>query len=120
MRNGNKINSTFDFKKSVYSIPSEDAELKLIHYTGDEKVYVPQPHGNSKKSRPFTRSAPSFLSEISKRMSTSQDSPLNIYSDVNRDIHARRMDSIENREKVLKCRNVRQVINSRAILYIKS
>ena len=53
-----------DFQKHIIDSLHEDNNLAIIHYLGDETVFVPFPHGNSKRNRPFKRTCPSVLEEL--------------------------------------------------------
>lgn len=59
-----KIDSS-KFQRTSYKLV-DNHSIVLVHYTGDENVYVPRPHGN-KKSDPgddFVSTCPSVLSQI--------------------------------------------------------
>ena len=53
-----------DFQKHIIDSLHENNNLAIIHYLGDETVFVPFPHGNSKRNRPFKRTCPSVLEEL--------------------------------------------------------
>lgn len=47
----------------------------MVTYQGDEKMYVPLPHGNSKNSTEYVRTAKSLL----KEMKSTQAKPMTVY-----------------------------------------
>ena len=54
------------FQRKVYWI--NGSSLKLVHYRGDETLYVPRPHGNDKRTdREYRRTMPSVLETVRQR-----------------------------------------------------
>ena len=53
-----------DFQKHIIDSLHEDNNFAIIHYLGDETVFIPFPHGNSKRNKPFRRTCPSVLEEL--------------------------------------------------------
>ncbi|CAG2237138.1 unnamed protein product [Mytilus edulis] len=98
---------SLQFKKTAYSLKSNKS-LILVHYEGDETVYVPVGHGNSKKSDPpeYTRTAPSVLRKIEQDIRSGEKTAMDVYR-----------ESISNgsvsgeHQGVLNARNVKQVEN---------
>ncbi|CAG2244618.1 unnamed protein product [Mytilus edulis] len=71
---------SLQFKKTAYSLKSNKS-LILVHYEGDETVYVPVSHGNSKKSHPpeYTRTAPSVLRKIEQDIRSGEKTAMDVY-----------------------------------------
>ena len=61
----NRAVGSLQFKRSAYNV-KDNRNLVLVHYEGDETVYVPVTHGNSNKDNAseYTRTAPSVLKTI--------------------------------------------------------
>jgi hypothetical protein len=61
-------NSTTEkfFKKRIYQTVKEDHTYYLVHYFGDEEIYIPKPHGNAKKqdNQPYQKTMPKVRKEI--------------------------------------------------------
>ena len=53
-----------DIKRRLYY--AQNSSMKLVHYVGDETVYIPQPHGNDKSENPrqYRRTLPSTIADI--------------------------------------------------------
>ena len=94
-------NSSNMFKRVAYSIPSNPKRV-LVMYHGDEKIYTPLPHGNSKTDQEYIRSSKSVLQELKK----TKDKPMKVY---------RKLTSNPNisgeHHSVLNPRNLQQVKN---------
>ncbi|CAG2240581.1 unnamed protein product [Mytilus edulis] len=58
--------STSDFKRIAYWLDS-NPNLVLIHYIGNEDLYQPMPHGNSKHDTEFVRTMPSVIDTIKEK-----------------------------------------------------
>ncbi|CAC5384992.1 unnamed protein product [Mytilus coruscus] len=58
--------STSDFKRMSYWLDS-NLNLVLIHYVGNENLYQPMPHGNSKRDTEFVRTMPSVIDTIKEK-----------------------------------------------------
>ena len=64
-----KVPFSRDFQKTVSYI-KDNPFLQLTEYIGDETVYKPRPHGNTKgkSDQEFRRTAPSVMKEISDNL----------------------------------------------------
>lgn len=62
----------------VTSRVPDNRNLVLVHYEGDETVYVPVTHGNSKKDNAseYTRKAPSVLKTIEDQVKSGEKSAM--------------------------------------------
>ena len=98
------------FKKHVFKMEgSENHNLILIQYIGDESIFVPQPHGNNKKSKtPYIRTKPSVRNEIKKHPAKN---PVSVMNRINSEINAPCKET-----GFSNLRNKRQVINTQARL----
>ncbi|VDI68699.1 Hypothetical predicted protein [Mytilus galloprovincialis] len=66
----NRPVGSLDFKRTAYYF-EDNKTLVLVYYEGDETVYVPTHHGNSKKTASeFARTAPSVLRRTPKQLKT--------------------------------------------------
>jgi 23S rRNA G2445 N2-methylase RlmL len=93
------------FKRSAY-IFKNNRNLVLVHYEGDETVYVPVTHGNSKKDNAseYTRTDPSVLKTIEDQVKSGEKNAMEIYRD---NISDNSILGIQ--QGVLNARNVKQV-----------
>ena len=96
---------SLQFKRSAYS-SKDNRNLELVHYEGDETVYVPVAHGNSKKDNAseYTRTASSVLKTIEDQVKSGEKNTMEIYRD---NISDNSIPGIQ--QGVLNARNVKQV-----------
>lgn len=69
-----------EFQRTSFKLV-DNHSIVLVHYTGDENLYVPRPHGN-KKSDPgddFVSTCPSVLSQIKEKVVHASDKPQEVY-----------------------------------------
>ena len=76
----NRAVSSLQFKRSAYNF-KDNRNLELVHYEGDETVYVPVTHGNIKKDNAseHTRTAPSVLKTIEDQVKSGEKTDMEIY-----------------------------------------
>ena len=96
----------FTFARHGWWLTS-NPHLVLVHYTGDENEYEPRLHGNSKSSKPFIRTCPSLLKDITQKVQGSDSSE--IYKELTVKPCPNSLDP------VLRPRNLKQVQNIKAI-----
>ena len=75
------------------------AQVILIHYVGDEKVYVPRPHKNAKNDKTFVPNLSETKRKIREKTANSNLKPQQVFDDVTKDV-AEREDYVE-REAVV-------------------
>lgn len=105
-----------DFKKHIYVLENPiscDQPAVLIHYLGDEKVYVPHPHGNSAQDRPYTRTSEDTIQKIKQQVSCPLSKPKSIYGNLVKEaVKNRTADgNVFVREPINAPRNEKQVRN---------
>ncbi|MCG8048891.1 MAG: Ulp1 family isopeptidase [Candidatus Thiodiazotropha taylori] len=99
------------FKKNVFRLDGEheNQNLLLIQYIGDETVFVPQPHGNSKSTGiEYVRTKPSVYNKIKEH--TAQN-PVSVMNKINSEINAPCKET-----GFSNIRNKRQISNAQARL----
>lgn len=67
-------NASNKFRRVAIFLASNPKRV-MVTYQGDEKMYVPLPHGNSKNSTEYVRTAKSLL----KEMKSTQAKPMTVY-----------------------------------------
>ena len=98
-----KLQTSAKFKKYISYLSTEPL-MQAVEYIGDESLYVPLPHGNSKdKDTEFVRTAPSVMNEI--KQSVKHNSAGNVYKKM-----VVQCDSAE-AQGVLNPRNLSQIKN---------
>ena len=99
------------FSKVTY-VPLSKPNLVLVHYCGDEMLYVSKPHGNAKHSaRPYKRTCPSVLETIKQEVT--HEKPGKVYKKMV-------LQNIENQDHgILNPRNMKQVSNVKAQVDMK-
>ena len=58
------------FVRRMYVLKDSPVHYRIIHYIGDETVYVPHVHGNSKEGGEYRRTLPSTIQAIKSESST--------------------------------------------------
>lgn len=73
-----KIGSS-EFQRTSFKLV-DNHSIVLVHYTGDENVYVPRPHGNKKSDSgdDFVSTCP-VLSQIKEKVVHASDKPQEVY-----------------------------------------
>jgi hypothetical protein len=89
LQNGQEAVS--EFSRHVYTIPNTLCPV-LIHYIGDESLYVPSAHGNSNVGQVFVTTKKSTLTQLTQQLTSSN--PHIVY---------------KNQQEI--CRNVKQTQN---------
>ncbi|CAC5363339.1 unnamed protein product [Mytilus coruscus] len=102
----NRPVGSLDFKRTAYYF-KDNKKLVLVYYEGDETVYVPTHHGNSKKTdSEFARTAPSVLRRMENALQSGDKTAMDIYRDSVCD-HA----VPGTHQGILNARNIKQVEN---------
>ena len=103
----NRAVGSLQFKRSAYNF-KDNRNLVLVYYEGNETVYVPVTHRNSKKDNAseYTRTAPSVLKTIEDQVKSGEKTAMEIYRD---NISDHSIPGIQ--QGVLNARNVKQVEN---------
>ncbi|VDI35357.1 Hypothetical predicted protein [Mytilus galloprovincialis] len=97
---------SLDFKRTAYYF-EDNKTLVLVYYEGDETVYVPTHHGNSKKTASeFARTAPSVLRRIENALQSGDKTAMDIYRESVCDLAVP-----GTHQGILNVRNVKQVEN---------
>ncbi|CAG2187179.1 unnamed protein product [Mytilus edulis] len=97
---------SLDFKRTAYYF-EDNKTLVLVYYEGDETVYVPTHHGNSKKTASeFARTAPSVLRRIENALQSGDKTTMDIYRESVCDLAVP-----GTHQGILNVRNVKQVEN---------
>lgn len=100
-------NKSNKFTRTAYFL-EEKPERILVTYSGDEKIYIPLTHGNSKQSNAteYVRSTKSVLNEIKN----AQGKPMNVYRKI-----STRPNVCGEHQGVLNPRNLKQIQNHQAM-----
>lgn len=73
-------NGSSEFQRTSFKLV-DNHSIVLVHYTGDENVYAPRPHGNKKSDTgdDFVSTCPSVLSQIKEKIVHTSDKPQELY-----------------------------------------
>jgi len=101
-----------NFFKHVFTFIQPDPakiDIALIHYFGDDSLYTPNPHGNSKSDKPFIRTAKDSIVSLKSRVSETGAKPKSVYLHQVKEVHN---DARKNeREVIFAARDEKQVKN---------
>jgi len=90
---------------------NKNSPAVLIHYTGDESLYVPNCHLNSKKNQPYTRTSEKTLNKIKEAVTEKFSKPKVVYDTEAK--NAAKNEVLKSREAIYAPRNIQQVKNAK-------
>jgi hypothetical protein len=99
-----------DFWKDIYFLTNptnRNREAVLIHYIGDEKLFVPNPHLNSKSDQPYIRTSNVTMKKLASMVGDRFSKPKFVYECATK--QTARDKELNTGEEIYSSRNVQQV-----------